>query len=327
MLKKSLLVCGVLFATYVHANDSTGYVAAGGVQYIKNDKIAMHSEELYVSKDLIKVDYQFKNLSNQDITETILFPLPKVLANGYDYDFADVTDLPNSFKIWANGRAVKPTIHARVHMLPIGVNVEDTDKAVDVTQIFKACGVDDKELWYPWVQTTTFNAIAKKLWNCNHPALNTMIDKSTPLSKDEGLSSRIAWDTELIYSWQQTFKAGAITHVKHSYQPLVGSSVHFGEAEYDGYCVADDIKRTLARRQAYRPIPPKFVSYILTTGANWAKPIANFKLTIKRDRDELVSFCWAGQAQVVKQGNGVFTITEKNFTPTKDLDVVFLKVR
>ena len=60
MIKKSLLVCGVLFAAYVHANDSTGYVAAGGVQYIKNDKIAMHSEELYVSKDLIKVDYQFK---------------------------------------------------------------------------------------------------------------------------------------------------------------------------------------------------------------------------------------------------------------------------
>ena len=60
------------------ANDSTGFVATGGVQYLKNPKISMQSEDLFISKNIIRVNYQFKNLTAQDITETVLFPLPRV---------------------------------------------------------------------------------------------------------------------------------------------------------------------------------------------------------------------------------------------------------
>ncbi len=60
-----LCLCG-----WVNANDSTGFVATGGVQYLKNPKISMQSEDLFVSKKQIRVDYQFKNLTDQDIQET-----------------------------------------------------------------------------------------------------------------------------------------------------------------------------------------------------------------------------------------------------------------
>ena len=59
----------------IGANDSTGYVSTGGVQYLKNNNIQMYSEDLFISKNQIKVDYQFKNLTNKDISETVLFPL------------------------------------------------------------------------------------------------------------------------------------------------------------------------------------------------------------------------------------------------------------
>ena len=60
------------------ANDSTGFVGTGGIQYLKSPHIAMQTEDLFISKTQIRVDYQFKNLSQHDITETILFPLPRV---------------------------------------------------------------------------------------------------------------------------------------------------------------------------------------------------------------------------------------------------------
>ncbi len=58
----------------------------------------MYSEDLYISKKIIKVDYQFKNLSNKDIKENILFPLPKV-ENFFDSDFADTEGLLKSFQV------------------------------------------------------------------------------------------------------------------------------------------------------------------------------------------------------------------------------------
>jgi len=72
------------------------------------------------------------------------------------------------------------------------------------------------------------------------------------------------------------------------------------------------------------PRPYQALSYILTTGANWAKPITNFKLTVERNPNELVSFCWKGKGKVKKIGATTFEIKESNFVPTHDFDVAFI---
>ena len=57
------------------------------------------------------------------------------------------------------------------------------------------------------------------------------------------------------------------------------------------YCISEDLHRTLAdprhRFRAYTQL-----GYVLTTGANWAKPIGKFTLTIEREPGQLVSLCW-----------------------------------
>jgi len=68
-MKKKIFIVLMLLPAFVFANDSTGYVATGGVQYLKNKDIQMFSEDLFISKKMIKVDYQFKNLSNKDVTD------------------------------------------------------------------------------------------------------------------------------------------------------------------------------------------------------------------------------------------------------------------
>lgn len=61
-MKKLAITFAVLvqLSTYGLANDSTGYVGTGGIQYLKNSQIAMQSEDLFISKKIIKVDYLYK---------------------------------------------------------------------------------------------------------------------------------------------------------------------------------------------------------------------------------------------------------------------------
>ncbi len=304
-----------------YANDSAGYVGTGGVEYIKNDNIAMISEDLYISEKVIKVDYQFKNLSNKDITETILFPLPPVAA-AIDSAYTDTKGLIESFKVSVNGKAVTPTVHVRTFMYPVKVvhgyeQIDYDATPIDVTKAFKECGLTQAELMTPWANPEGIYAINKRLSNCNHPAL-------TPLIGAPSDDDYVHWESQVIYSWQQTFKAGKTTHVHHSYAPLVGGTVHMSSSsgEYEEFCVDDALQKALDNGN---PHPYGALGYILTTGANWAKPIKHFSLTIERDSDKYVSLCWKNQGKLKKIGANKFQVKTKNFVPKHDLHIAFIK--
>lgn len=327
------LACTVslMIALPATANDSTGYVATGGVTYLKNKHITMQSEDLYISKDRIEVAYDFKNLSDKSITETVLFPLPRLPAL-HDSDFADTKATFDSFKIWANGKPVAHKTHARAFMHPLDKAGEpDFDKKpVDVTAEFKACQVRDDEIltgFNPYVDDyeEKIGKINQKLIACNHPTLNKFIGT---LSQDDLDSPEwaVAWDWQAIYEFQQTFAPNAITKIRHRYTPLVGGSVHFDPSVRADFCVDKSTQATLKKYEGKRPMPYSAVAYILTTGANWAKPIDDFRLTIERDKNELVSLCWHGKNQFKKVGEGKFVVEEKNFTPKHDLDIAFISL-
>lgn len=310
------LTCtALLVITTAQANDSTGYVGTGGVDYIKNKNISMHSEDLYISKDKIRVDYEFKNLTNKDITETILFPMPAI-PSFTDSDYADTSATYNNFQVWVNDQSITPVEHVRTFTYPIIINNGDTtyaDNAVDTTELFKSCGLNEADMMGPWTSQVDTEYVNQKLLDCNNKALNRFIENRE--------DPYILWDSQVIYSWQQTFKANTITKVRHAYKPLVGGSVHLGEHEFATFCVDGATEQALSKTGAR---PYHALSYILTTGANWAKPIANFKLTVERDPDELVSFCWKGKGKVKKLNSTTFEIKETNFVPTHDFDVAFI---
>lgn len=305
----------ILASMTTHANDSTGYVGTGGVEYIKNKNISMHSEDLYLSKNEVRVNYEFKNLSHQDITETILFPMPAV-PSSRESDYADTTATYDNFKIWVNGQSITPDWHVRTFMSPIifdeGYKTY-ADTSIDTTAISKACGISDADMMAPWTSQVDVEAINQKLLACDNKALEGFIyDKTEPY---------LFWDSQVIYSWKQTFKAKATTKIKHTYAPLVGGSVHLDSSQYDDFCVDNAIKRSLMKYEIH---PYRALSYVLTTGANWAKPIGNFKLTVERDPNELVSFCWKGKGKIKKIAPTTFEIKETNFVPTHDFDVAFI---
>lgn len=311
-MNKKIFIVLMLLPAFVFANDSTGYVATGGVQYLKNKDIQMFSEDLFISKKMIKVDYQFKNLSNKDVTETVLFPLPLV-ENFFESDFADTEKLLKSFKVQVNGKSIQPEMHVRTFIY------KDENKApIDMTDSFKQCGFTEKDMLNPWSrQDDEYETFEAKLRNCK----NATLQKA--LSKDP--SEVISWSSQVIYSWKQTFKANAFTRVQHQYAPLVGGSVAlYPEEDTKAYCMDRNFKAGLKKAKSQQA-PYQALGYILKTGANWAKPIQDFKLTIERDAGELVSFCWAGKVKKISPTR--FQMSEKNFVPQQDLDIIFVHAK
>lgn len=314
---KKIIGLFVFMSMHVSANDSTGFVATGGVQYLKNKDIQMYSENLFISKKRITVDYEFKNLSKHLVNEIILFPLPKV-QNYMDYDYADATGLIDSFKIQVNGQRIQPQVHVRA-FLPSNEQeyVHGGDFQADVTNELMACSLTQQELIQPWKgeNTDISTSIQQKIQTCKNPRVQKLLK-----IQDEDL---IRWQSQVIYSWKQNFKANSMTRIQHEYAPLVGGSVSlYPEEDEKTYCMDQSFKAGLKKAKS-QYAPYQALGYILKTGANWAKPIQNFKLTIERDPNELVSFCWDGQ--VKKISSAQFQMTEKNFVPKQDLDIIFVR--
>lgn len=313
------LLISVWLVANASANDSTGFVGTGGVEYVHNPKITMHSEDLFISKKQIWVDYQFKNLTARDITETIVFPLPRV-GSSRDSDFADTEGLIQSFQVRQNGQPVQPAVHVRAFLPDQNAMSEATAEypVVDVTTALKACGLSDQELMLPWTQNQDIQKISAKMMQCTDPKVRTLLKPY-----DQG--NEVYWEAQVVYSWQQRFKAHAITHIQHQYQPLVGGSVAlYPEQDEQTYCMDATFKAGLNKAKAQQA-PYQALGYILTTGANWAKPIADFKLTIERDVGELVSFCWEGKVQKISPTR--FQMQKKNFVPKQDLSIIFVNTK
>ena len=302
----------LLAAATAQANDSTGFVGTGGIQYLKNPHIEMQREDLYISQQQIRVSYTFKNNSAQAITETVLFPLPEIPATP-DGDFADTAGLINSFRIWADGKAVKPQIHVRAFF-----ETKDGKKA-DMTAKLKQCGLSDIELMAPWTNKYDHEKASAKINACLTPQAAKL-----KLKSDDDISD--FWSAQIVYSWKQTFKAGKTTNIKHQYTPLLGGSFLYpplfekGDEMDKAYCISDDLRRTLADPKRKMHFYTQ-LGYILTTGANWAKPIGKFTLTIEREPGQLVSLCW--DKSLRKISPTVFRAEKTDFLPRKDLDIIF----
>ena len=313
MKNKLLGICLGLFPLITYANDSTGYVSTGGIKYIKNKNIAMESEDLYISEKKIDVAYQFRNLTNRDITETILFPLPAFGGNEHDGEFADVEALFNSFRVKVNGYAIRPTRHVNI----VFPQNEAGNKFTDITSILAKCGVSEKLLLDSWTQKIESTVVNEKIAACSNQTLQKLLNSYGNWENN--------WLVKVTYSWQQTFKAHSVTRVEHHYQPLVGGGFDVMQG-LSRFCTDKNFNQKLSSLRKKNGNPPLFLtrelSYVLTTGANWAKPIGKFTLTIERKPNELVSLCWDKSLKKISATQ--FRAVKTNFIPKKDIDVVFI---
>lgn len=311
-------------ASPASANDSSAELRTGGLVLTRTDAIEMDEEDLYVSAQDIRVRYRFVNRGAQPVTLRVAFPMPDVNVAGSDENISLPTESADNlldFSTRANGAPVRAEIEQKVFV-----------RGVEQTAVLRRLGVP----LAPHLAST-----------------NAALDRLSPTAKEEatrlglaeveeydvgkGMEKHLAarWLLKTTWHWEQSFAPGE-TIVEHRYKPSVGGSVgsmigspDWAKADYARdyerrYCMDRDFLNSAGRLSAAArgSMLESRIAYVLTTGANWAKPIRAFRLVVdKGTTDALVSFCGEGVRKIAPTQ---FEMRKENFTPTRDLDVLIL---
>ena len=316
------------------ANDSSAAVGVGGLELRQNNAVSMDSEDLFISRQLVKVKYHFTNRSNTDVETLVSFPLPSIPWGIAPYlseqGYPDWNNLRFSTKV--DGKPVTLTRLDRVE-----VNGKDVSARL-------------KQLGWPVGYWENYEFMEKLIGLPEKQKIAALKEGLLRRPKDDPKAVEPAWQLVTHITRKQLFPAGKTIMVEHEYMPVAGGSVGGAlVADYrkspdsqfadyaKQYCIdkafltgfdkayAAKAKAFKARGEDYGGIPhmEHWVSYVLKSGANWKGPIKDFRLVIEKDKpDNLLSFCGTG---VKKISPTRFEMRKINFEPTTDLDILIVE--
>lgn len=316
-------------ATPALANDTTAELKTGGLEFTHSDNIEMREERLYISPTRVKVDYVYHNSSDKDVETYVAFPMPDIQGSLDPMMDAGNRESDNflGFTVTQDGVAIQPSLQQRIY-----------SGNIDMTDVLKAAKVPLNPL---------SDATSKALAELPETTRNDLLTRGLVYGNtyDDGSGEKTdwtaMWNLKSSYYWKTTFPAGKDVRVHHEYRPSVGGTVAVtyldendqpkGERwdEYaKKYCVDDTFVKIAQKsnknmRDQVKPYyVENWISYVLSTGANWMGPIGKFTLIVdKGAKDNYVSFCGT---DVKKTGETTFTMTATDFTPEKDLDIMLL---
>lgn len=324
----------LLLSTPAFADDSSATLGTGGLVLQKTDKIALVSEELYLSPKGIRISYRFRNLTDADYSTTIAFPMPAFPGGGSN----STTSVPDpasdnfmKFQTTVDGKSAPSQLEQRAFI------TEDGKPDTEITDKLKA-------LHIPLVPTAeATEAAVAHLTDAQRKDLvdGNIFDSGGSDYNGEATTLYPLWTLKSKYWRNQTFPKGKDLIVQQSYVPIVGSqsSLSLGSPYMDEerlkfyqdtFCTDDSFVK--AARNLYKKagadnattfqVFEQYLSYVITSGGNWAGPIGDYKLIVdKGDPKTLVSFCGTG---VKKISPTQFEVDIKNYQPDRDIDVLLL---
>jgi uncharacterized protein DUF4424 len=318
-----LLAC----AGSAHANDTTASTGAGGIQIQQTEAIDMVSEDLFVSAELVRVRYLFRNRTGRKVLTVVAFPMPdRDLSQEYGRDVA----YPSDFQTMVNGRPVKSQLErkALVQGRDHRALLEQLGIPIAPDSIEEAAAAMDRLPQGKRRQLRELGLVGVEEWA--EPIHGSKMKKHlVPL-----------WTVRDVWWWHQIFPSQQKLSVEHRYAPGVGgeSDTPLRIKQYrssedvrwliDRYCIDQAFLAGLDRKaradQLDGPgLPDRRIDYILTTGANWRSPIGEFRLVIDKGKPgNLVSFCGNGARKI---GPTRFEIRRKNWRPDSDLHVLIIE--
>lgn len=312
-------------ASPVLANDTMAEMKTGGLVYVQSDDVVMEQEDLFLSMAEVRVDYVFRNTSDRDVEAVVAFPMPD-LSGSSDHMVNtgdDETDNFLGFSVQQDGKAIEPLLDQ--HVLALGIDRTDDLRKAGIPLL-------------PFAEKTIEAIVATSGEVRQDLTAKGLVLASTYKDGPKTVTEYTpAWTLRSSYWWKTTFPKGQTVRVSHRYKPSVGGTV--GLSSYSDtsgengermkrYCVDKDFVKTVDRiRKASEEgkgpyFTESWMSYVLSTGANWSGPIGKFSLTVdKGDPGNFVSFCGEG---VKKTGPTTFRMEKTDFNPENDLDILFL---
>jgi hypothetical protein len=309
------------------ANDSSAELSVGGLVFKHTSDVAIESEDLWVSPDEIVVRYRFRNQTSTPVKLTVAFPLP-------DIDLSEAANLavPTSdpvnfvgFQTKVDGKSVGFQMVQRAYLGGTDVSAKVKEAGLPLSPF----GTDQDR----------FNKLPE-------PVRTRLLDEGLiiPTGSDERGRDLYggAWVVKTSVLREQVFPAGRSVAVEHRYKASVGMSFDTVlrkalresrgmKAEFEryrkDYCISDELLKSIDGLAGNAPsntahLQERRISYVLTTGANWAGPIRDFHLVIDKGQpDRLASFC---ADKVNKLSATAVEVRLKDFTPTRDLKILII---
>ena len=329
-MRLSPLAVGLLvLSSPSFANDTAAVLTTGGLEFIAHGEIAMEREELFISKDEIRVVYTFRNDSDTDHDLLVAFPMPDIVPNHWSPVAFPMGPADNLFEFETtfNGEPVDATLHEYAYAA-----------GVDRTKLLQKLGL-------PIVPISQEAIDAVDALDDETTAELLHLGMAVPDEFDAGEGWEThhwpMWTYRATYTWEATFPAREKVVVEHRYKPSVGGTagVSFLSEPYEDYdpraeylqkyCTDDGfiaaVEKTMDNPAEpwTAPFTESWISYILTTGANWAGGIENFRLVVdKGSEDNLISFC--GE-DVKKIGPTTFEMVKTDFWPQDELNILILE--
>lgn len=331
-VRLSLMLLAAAACGSASANDSTAELATGGLVLTRSDDIEMRSEDLFVSPREIRVSYRFYNTAPADVTTLVAFPMPDITVADVGTNITLPTSDPQNllgFSTSVDGAPVKARVLQKVLARGGGDRTADLERlkvplAPHLPSTDKALGKLPRAAWDELRQLG--------LAEVEEYSAGRSMRKARPSPR---------WTLQTTYYWEQTFPAGKEIAIEHRYKPSIGRSAQTligdPEAMKEGwfktyarkYCIdgefvaAAERARNAARTQYGAPFSEQRISYRLSTGSNWARPIGQFSLVVdKGDPVSLVSFCGDGAKKI---GPTQFEVRREDFSPDQDLHVLILR--
>lgn len=322
------------------ANDGFGGLSATGLTFGQTDAVAMEEEDLFIGIDRIAVDYVFRNTTSADVTGEVIFPLPPIHVGFIIESQWNLPEDPD-----------------RENLVNFTATVDGQPVAVSVDRI--AVIEPNETIWVPTAELydTPGRDVTADLERLGLPLslqgerVMTALKALTPAQKaeaealglaeflDTGTENEFAypqWSVILRYHWTQTFPAGQVMKISHTYENRSPGGI-FGwshppedymQPVADQYCIDDSTSRGLVKALAQEPLDGEpysmgmswNIAYILRTANSWAGPIGKFRLTVdKGEPGNIVSLCAEG---IKKTGPTTFVMEKTNYVPDRDLHIL-----
>jgi hypothetical protein len=331
------ILTAALASSSAFADDGAASIGAGGIILMKREpRIEMQKEVLTIGVREVRVDYEFRNDTDEDITTGVAFPVP-----GYklDWDRYSIHLLGfDDFRLTVEGKPAHFDVEIRAKM-----------GRQDVTDVLRKYGIDVKTFGH-FDDDSHLARDLRKLSTAQRSSL-----AKAGLIEAETDQDEAKWTVEKKYFWSQTFPAHTTLHISHEYSPVVGfgmvpeasfraakQSASPAErrsidadkdslAEVKSVCPTDQLLSNLDRasgRSADGYGNLQYVDFILTTANTWKQPINDFTLFVERPVDKdgkyLVSFCWPSIVEQV--GPNLFRAKAADLIPEHELRVGFFQV-
>ena len=320
------LICMIVPLEIAQANDTEAEIGIGGLVLRKNRVVEMRSEDLYVSAKEIRVRYRFFNNSSRDVTMIVAFPLP------------DVAPLPSEGS--EQSGLTELEFSTRIDSVPVRTQREQKAivNGVDRTDVLNQHGIPLDPNQSQGALDNLPPKSLEELIRVGLAAISQHYVQGRPMKPH----LNPLWTLNTTYYWEQAFPAKKEIMIEHRYRPSVGGySAEIGSKNWSNmrprdslfleyqlkYCIDREFMQSAKRieRQYNQTWGEQWISYILTTGGNWAGAIGEFRLVVdKGDPLNLVSFCADG---VRKISATQFEVRKRDFVPSKDLDVLILTLK